>query len=100
MKIQTSIAAGFCAIAITALIAGCGGSNNSNNGPRIVSTISVPNSASPPFNFDISYADSGKYYLADRNNSAVDVVDTKTAFQGPPIGTDTTGQGQEGPHCQ
>jgi cytochrome b6-f complex iron-sulfur subunit len=28
------------------------------------------------------------------------VVDTKTVFQGPPIGTDTTGQGQEGPHCQ
>jgi hypothetical protein len=78
MKIRTSIAAGFCAIAITTLIAGCGGSDNSNNGPRIVSTISVPNSASPPFNFDISYADSGKYYLADRNNTAVDVVDTKT----------------------
>jgi hypothetical protein len=78
MKIRTSIAAGFCAIAITALISGCGGSNNSNSGPRIVSTIAVPNSASPPFNFDISYADSGKYYLADRNNTAVDVVDTKT----------------------
>jgi len=28
------------------------------------------------------------------------VVDTKTTYQGPPIGTDTTGQGQEGPHCQ
>jgi cytochrome b6-f complex iron-sulfur subunit len=27
------------------------------------------------------------------------VVDTKTVYQGPPIGTDTTGQGQEGPHC-
>jgi cytochrome b6-f complex iron-sulfur subunit len=28
------------------------------------------------------------------------VVDTGTIIQGPPIGTDTTGQGQEGPHCQ
>jgi cytochrome b6-f complex iron-sulfur subunit len=28
------------------------------------------------------------------------VVDTKTIYQGPPIGTNTTGQGQEGPHCQ
>ena len=28
------------------------------------------------------------------------VVDTKTVYLGPPIGTDTTGQGQEGPHCQ
>jgi cytochrome b6-f complex iron-sulfur subunit len=29
-------------------------------------------------------------------------VDTSSGglFQGPPIGTDTTGQGQEGPHCQ
>jgi cytochrome b6-f complex iron-sulfur subunit len=26
-------------------------------------------------------------------------VDTKVIFVGPPIGTDTTGQGQEGPHC-
>src|SRR5437763_1089761 len=27
------------------------------------------------------------------------VVDTKQVILGPPIGTDTTGQGQEGPHC-
>jgi cytochrome b6-f complex iron-sulfur subunit len=26
-------------------------------------------------------------------------VDTSTVFVGPPIGTNTTGQGQEGPHC-
>jgi cytochrome b6-f complex iron-sulfur subunit len=26
-------------------------------------------------------------------------VDTSTIFQGPPIGTDTSGQGQDGPHC-
>jgi cytochrome b6-f complex iron-sulfur subunit len=26
-------------------------------------------------------------------------VDTKTLYVGPPIGTDSTGQGQEGPHC-
>jgi len=26
-------------------------------------------------------------------------VDTKTVYVGPPIGTDTTGQGLEGPHC-
>jgi cytochrome b6-f complex iron-sulfur subunit len=32
-------------------------------------------------------------------NGAI-VVDTKTTYQGPPIGTDTTGQGQDGPHCQ
>jgi cytochrome b6-f complex iron-sulfur subunit len=27
------------------------------------------------------------------------VVDTKTIVQGPPIGTNTTGQQAEGPHC-
>jgi cytochrome b6-f complex iron-sulfur subunit len=27
------------------------------------------------------------------------VVDTKTIYQGPPIGTNTSGQGQDGPHC-
>jgi len=27
------------------------------------------------------------------------IVDTGTVFQGPPIGTDTTGQGQEGAAC-
>lgn len=27
------------------------------------------------------------------------VVDTQQVIQGPPIGTDTTGQGAEGPHC-
>ena len=27
------------------------------------------------------------------------VVDTKQVFQGPPIGTNSTGQEQEGPHC-
>lgn len=27
------------------------------------------------------------------------VIDTRRAIQGPPIGTDTTGQGLEGPHC-
>jgi len=27
------------------------------------------------------------------------VVDTKTVYVGPPIGTNTTGQGQDGPHC-
>jgi cytochrome b6-f complex iron-sulfur subunit len=27
------------------------------------------------------------------------VVDTKQVVLGPPIGTDTTGQGLEGPHC-
>ena len=27
------------------------------------------------------------------------VIDTGTVVQGPPLGTDTTSQGLEGPHC-
>jgi len=27
------------------------------------------------------------------------IIDTGSPTQGPPIGTDTTGQGLEGPHC-
>jgi hypothetical protein len=78
MKTTMPVAAALGALAVTAMLAGCGGGDNSNSGPRVVATIAVPNSPSPPFNFDIGYADSGKYYLADRSNSAVDVVDTKT----------------------
>jgi cytochrome b6-f complex iron-sulfur subunit len=39
-----------------------------------------------------------RFALSVSNN--VMVVDTKTVYLGPPIGTDTTGQGQDGPHCQ
>jgi hypothetical protein len=44
--------------------------------PTIKTTIAVPNSTK--FGFDISYVDLGKYYLADRSNAAIDVVDTAT----------------------
>ena len=61
------------------LLASCGGGSDvTSTSPTIKTTIAVPNSATPPFSFDISYADSGKYFLADRNNAAVDVVDTKS----------------------
>ena len=32
-------------------------------------------------------------------SGGVVTVDTTTVVQGPPIGTNTTGQEQEGPHC-
>jgi cytochrome b6-f complex iron-sulfur subunit len=38
-----------------------------------------------------------RFAIAIANNQVV--VDTKTVYVGPPIGTDTTGQGQDGPHC-
>src|ERR1700744_1481338 len=59
-------------------LSGCGGgsSNNPPTPPKLVTNIAVPNATTPAFSFDISYAEAGQYYLADRNNKAVDVVDT------------------------
>lgn len=71
-------------LAATAVIAGCGGNDDSSStpstpsGPTLITNIAVPNAASPAFSFDIGYAEAGRYYLADRNNKAVDVVDTKS----------------------
>src|SRR3954471_8563352 len=67
-------------------LAGCGGgvSNNAapNNAaptpPKLLTNIAVPNASKPPFSSDIGYVEAGKYFLADRNNKAVDVVDTKS----------------------
>ena len=66
-------------IALAGGIAACGGGQSTDaTTPVAKATISVPNSASPPFSFDISYAKAGRYFLADRNNAAVDVVDTSS----------------------
>ena len=64
-----------------AALAGCGGGNDISNTPtppRLLTNIAVPNAASPPFSFDIGYVEAGKYYVTDRNNKAIDVVDTKS----------------------
>jgi hypothetical protein len=46
----------------------------------LVDVILLPTSANTLFSFDISWvdADTQRYYLADRNNAAVDVVDART----------------------
>ncbi|MEM5383718.1 hypothetical protein VSR68_08950 [Paraburkholderia phymatum] len=70
----------------TAVIAGCGGGDNSSSTPtaatptppKLLTNIAVPNASSPAFSFDIGYEEAGKYYLSDRNNKSVDVVDTKS----------------------
>ncbi|MDT5064043.1 MAG: hypothetical protein QOK02_198, partial [Mycobacterium sp.] len=68
-------------------LVGCGGGANNNAAPnanaaptppKLVTTITVPNASKPPFSSDIGYVEAGKYYLADRNNKAVDVVDGKS----------------------
>lgn len=80
-----------------AAMAGCGGGDNVSGPtpPKLLANIAVPNASSPPFSFDISYVEAGKYFLADRNNKAVDVVDTKSntltaQIPGPFIGAGAT----------
>ncbi|MEM5369943.1 hypothetical protein V4C53_28440 [Paraburkholderia azotifigens] len=94
----------------TALIAGCGGGDNSTSTPasstpaptpsKLLTNIAVPNSTTPAFSFDIGYTEAGRYYLADRNNKSVDVVDTKSntliaqiqgGFAGAGASTDASG---------
>jgi hypothetical protein len=74
-------------VVAAAASAGCGGGANTNAAsnataaptpPKLVTTIAVPNASKPPFSSDIGYVEAGKYYLADRNNKAVDVVDSKS----------------------
>jgi hypothetical protein len=57
---------------------------------RLLKTIAVDGTASAPstpmFSFGSSFVDpaSGLYYLADRSNAALDVIDTTGAFTGSP----------------
>jgi hypothetical protein len=80
-----------------AAVAGCGGGDNVSapTPPKLLTNIAVPNASSPPFSFDIGYAEAGKYFLTDRNNKAVDVVDTQSntliaQIPGPFIGAGAT----------
>src|SRR5207253_4920428 len=57
---------------------------------KLLTTIPIPvdplNRAGGMFSFDISFVDkaNGLYYLADRSNAAIDVIDTTGAFTGTP----------------
>src|SRR5437588_7011971 len=57
---------------------------------RLLTTIPIPptpqNANGKMFSFDISWIDkaNGLYYLADRSNAALDVIDTTGAFTGTP----------------
>lgn len=74
---------------ITAGLAGCGGNDNNNNStataavklPVFQSLIKVPNvGPQPGFDFDLGLVDpkSETYFLADRTNKSIDIVDAKT----------------------
>src|SRR5712691_4987244 len=79
---------------------------NAANSPalKLLTTIPIPvtpqNTAGGLFSFDISWVDpaNGLYYLADRSNASLDVIDTTGAFTGTPnklfgqIGGTSSGQ--------
>ena len=60
-----------CAFAALAVVS-C---SNSTNGPAQIDEIPIPNNPKS-FVFDISYADQGRYYIADRTNKSVDAFET------------------------
>lgn len=88
---------------------GRGGDTGSDTAVRLLALTPIPptarnNTAGAMYSFDISYVDQGTqtYYLADRSNAAVDVVDAKTGqlqqqisanppFQGFTGSNDTSG---------
>jgi hypothetical protein len=68
------------ALAALSLLAGCGGSSSSGGTKNhAFADIAVPTiTAGSAFSFDLGTVVNGKYYLTDRNNKAVDVVDLAT----------------------
>lgn len=70
-------------LAAAALIAGCGSSNNSASGLRwLPPTTPITGVAfSASFSFGTGNVSGNRYYLADRNNAAIDVFDTATSAQ-------------------
>ena len=62
-------------------IAGCGGSGDNSATPsgKLADTVAVPGiTAGSTFSFDLGTVVNGKYYVTDRNNKSVDVIDTHT----------------------
>jgi len=74
-----SITASVVAISVLAL-AGCGGSGSSTGDKRLpVNDVKVANiTTGSTYSFDIGTVANGKYYVTDRNNKALDVIDIGT----------------------
>src|ERR1700693_5594969 len=74
------------AIAVSTTLAGCGGDTDPHARP--VSDVALPGiTATTNFSFDLGMVANGKYYVTDRNNKAVDVIDLGTLLVSQIIGT-------------
>jgi hypothetical protein len=69
------------ALTAVSLVAGCGSDLSSGSPPKnqAAADVTVPTiTAGVGFSFDLGMVLNGKYYVTDRNNKAVDVVDVVT----------------------
>src|SRR5215471_11103114 len=88
--IRLSLVAAVLAAAPLLLASQASAQQNTPKPLRLLKTIPLKGTAASPstqmFSFDISWVDpaNGLYYLADRSNAALDVVDTTGAFTGTP----------------
>ena len=67
--------------ALAIILSGCGGSGDNNTPPvdQPRAKVAIPGLADTAnFSFDLGTVVNGKYYVTDRNNKAVDVVDVNT----------------------
>ncbi len=88
-------------VAVALSIGGCGGGSGGSSGPMLVNTLSVPGiDSTVVYSFDLGQVDAatGLYYVTDRTNKSIDVMDThslqfvgqfKQAFAGCNSGTPT-----------
>lgn len=92
---------------LAAVLVACGGGGGGGNvAPQLLKTIPVPGiSSSVVYSFDLGAVDAGanRYYVTDRTNKAVDVVDTNdlavvAQFQNGYAGC-VTGSGASSPGC-
>ena len=72
------------AVAGLVLLSGCGSSSNPGTGTGLTAGIlAVPGiSSAVTYSFDLGAYDSatGKYYVTDRTNKSIDVVDTRNGL--------------------
>src|SRR5690242_9469548 len=67
-------------LAIPLVLVGCGGGgNNTGDSSKAVNDVKVTGiTTGSNFSFDLGLVTNGKYYLTDRNNKALDVIDINT----------------------
>ena len=70
------------------ILAACGGGDNAPSGPRFVQQIAVPGvGAGTNYSYDLGTVSGSTYYYTDRNNAAVDAIDSDLEGHEPDHGS-------------